>query len=196
MLVEKATGVDLGISNQVAEPDLIGAKLGGVNKLKVTPPTKLTDAKSPQKSDGLGGKSTASLPSGKTNSKVGDNGVSSSSTNTSTGQNLTSDKGITGPPSNKTGFMGRAGFELKNSKIQPIRNKTQIIDGMDFSGHALDQMQNRGITPSIVKHILNNGEVVKSSPGIKIMYDKVNRLQVVTNSQTNKIITVKRVGIQ
>jgi len=36
MLVEKATGVDLGISNQVAEPDLIGAKLGGVNKLKVT----------------------------------------------------------------------------------------------------------------------------------------------------------------
>ena len=98
--------------------------------------------------------------------------------------------------SNLSGFSGRSGFELRNATIQPIRNKTKIIDGMNFSGHALDKMQNRGIMPSVVKYVIQNGRSVKSRTGTKSFYDSKNHVQVIINSQTNKIITVKRVKVK
>ncbi|MCB1740732.1 MAG: RHS repeat-associated core domain-containing protein, partial [Gammaproteobacteria bacterium] len=50
-----------------------------------------------------------------------------------------------------TGFKGSKGFELKNAPYQTVRNEATTINGRDFSGHALDQMQNRGIMPSVVE---------------------------------------------
>jgi len=36
-------------------------------------------------------------------------------------------------------------------------NSPETIDGVDYSGHALDQMQGRGITPTTVQDAIDNG---------------------------------------
>jgi len=44
---------------------------------------------------------------------------------------------------NATGVLGRSGEPLVNAAIQPLRNQATTISGRQFTGHALDQMQNR-----------------------------------------------------
>jgi hypothetical protein len=53
-----------------------------------------------------------------------------------------------------SGFFGRKGFELSNSPLRAVRNAPATINGIRYSGHALDQMQNRGIVPSVVERTL------------------------------------------
>ena len=79
------------------------------------------------------------------------------------------------------GFLGHKGFELKNSKYQNVRNRSRIIQDRPYFGHALDQMQNRGFTPSVIEQAIKDG---LSSPN-KVMgrmqfYDPVNNISVVT----------------
>jgi hypothetical protein len=52
---------------------------------------------------------------------------------------------------------GRRGYPNDNPAYQPNRNTRAEIFGRTFSGHALDQMQNRGITPSVVRDMIQNG---------------------------------------
>lgn len=55
------------------------------------------------------------------------------------------------------GFFSPKRFELKPASYQNPRHFSTKIQGRSYSGHALDQMQNRGFTPSIVEEIVKNG---------------------------------------
>src|SRR5262249_27549236 len=53
--------------------------------------------------------------------------------------------------------VGRRRAPLKNAPYQPIRNAPETIGGRDYTGHALDQMQNRGLTPTVIENTINTG---------------------------------------
>jgi hypothetical protein len=91
-----------------------------------------------------------------------------------------------------TGFLGRAGQELKNAPYQKVRNKAAQVNGRDFSGHALDQMQNRGVVPSVVENVLSTGSRFPTRAGTTGFYDAVNNVRVIVNSETGRVVTVIR----
>ncbi|MDE3046642.1 MAG: DUF4258 domain-containing protein [Verrucomicrobiota bacterium] len=99
--------------------------------------------------------------------------------------------GMLPPPSQ--GFFGKKGWELKNPKFQPARNSVTDIEGRLYRGHALDQMQNRGIPPSIVEQAIQKGEVVNINQkcGTIEYYDASNRVRVILNEK-EEVITVFR----
>lgn len=90
------------------------------------------------------------------------------------------------------GFSGNKRVQYKNASYQKTRNSPAVIENRPYSGHALDQMQNRGIPPSAVENTLKAG-----SPSERIVkgkmttnyYDKTNNLTVVVSDKGN-IITV------
>ncbi|EAQ96130.1 RHS repeat-associated core domain-containing protein [Congregibacter litoralis] len=90
-----------------------------------------------------------------------------------------------------TGFKGSKGYELKNAPYQKVRNADGEVAGRQYSGHAFDQMQNRGVMPSSVENAIKQG---KSSPdpipGRTRHFDSDNNVTVV--SQAKKVVTVMR----
>lgn len=93
--------------------------------------------------------------------------------------------------SNVTGFVGAKGRELKNPHFQPTKHNLTQINGRTFRGHALNQMQNRGITPSVVENAIKHGEATQANQatGVIIYYDKINKIKVVVNN-LNEVVTV------
>jgi len=86
--------------------------------------------------------------------------------------------------------IGHQGWEIKNIFCQPVRNQASIINGRLYSGHALDQMQNRGLMPSIIENTIKNGRMkVGKRAGTIAHYDSINNVNVITNSQSRKVIT-------
>jgi hypothetical protein len=83
--------------------------------------------------------------------------------------------------------VGRLGQPLGNV----AGNAPTTINGVPYSGHAVDMMQARGIPPSVVKNTITNGI---PSPGNKLgttaYQDPTNGIKVVTNTDTGKVITV------
>jgi RHS repeat-associated protein len=88
-----------------------------------------------------------------------------------------------------TGVLGSKRSPLRNATFQPLRNADGVIDGQAYAGHALDQMQNRGIMPSVVKNALERGV---SSPdpivGRLRSYDATNNITVITEGE--RVVTV------
>ncbi len=94
---------------------------------------------------------------------------------------------------NATGFLGSKGFEVKNAPYQPVRNTPGSVAGRNYSGHASDQMQNRGVMPSVVENTIQTGKSVPGKmPGTTAHYDAVNDLTVITDTQSGRVITVGR----
>ena len=91
-----------------------------------------------------------------------------------------------------TGFRGRSGWELKNEPYRNVRNKPTTINGRDYSGHSLDQMQNRGVMPSVVENTINTGKTFLTKSGTTGYYDAVNNVRVILNSETGRVVTVIR----
>jgi Domain of unknown function (DUF4258) len=92
-----------------------------------------------------------------------------------------------------TGFLGNKKYQLKN--LQSVWNKAEIIGGRNFSAHALDQMQNRGIMPSVVENTIKHGTSFPGNRAGTIGYDDaVNNVRVIVNSQNGTMITVIRGG--
>jgi uncharacterized Zn-binding protein involved in type VI secretion len=92
-----------------------------------------------------------------------------------------------------TGFLGRRGYELKNAPYQKVRNEPTRIGGRDYSGHALDQMQNRGVMPSVVENTINpRNRFPGKKAGTTMYYDAVNNVRVIVNSETGRVVTVIR----
>ncbi|HEY6557431.1 MAG TPA: DUF4258 domain-containing protein, partial [Polyangiaceae bacterium] len=88
-----------------------------------------------------------------------------------------------------TGFLGSRGSPLANAAFQPLRNADAIIGGRTFGGHALDQMQNRGITPSVIENAIQNG-LRSADPivGRLRFFDPVNKVTVITEAE--RVVTV------
>ena len=88
------------------------------------------------------------------------------------------------------GFLGHKGFELKNSSFQPVRNKPATIQGRTYSGHSLDQMQNRGFTSSVIEETIQRGShSIGKNPGTMAYYDSANDVTVILNTE-GRVITV------
>ena len=77
----------------------------------------------------------------------------------------------------------------KNPVYQPVRNKADYINGREYSGHALDRMQDRGILPSIIENAIRTGEKKTDELGISTYKDSINGVKVITNDK-GKVITV------
>ncbi len=84
---------------------------------------------------------------------------------------------------------GRRGQPLKEFAEKTVRNTPQIINGRKFTGHALDQMQNRGIlSPSAVLDAIKNPlRTMSGKKGATIYY--ADKLKVVVN-KSGDIVTV------
>jgi len=91
-----------------------------------------------------------------------------------------------------TGFRGSKGFELHNAPYQPMRNAAGEVNGRLYSGHAFDQMQNRGIMPSVVDNTIATGVNFPTRAGTTGSFDATNGTRVITNSETGRVITVIR----
>jgi hypothetical protein len=73
--------------------------------------------------------------------------------------------------------------------VEPGTNRPTNIGGRDYSGHALDQMQGRGVPPTAVEDAIKNG---RSRPGNKpgtTVHEGNNGVTVVTGSG-GRVVTV------
>lgn len=78
-------------------------------------------------------------------------------------------------------------------EVQAGANASTIILGRQYSGHAIDRLQGRGIPPSAVENAISTGQQLPGSrSGTTLYYDPVNELTVVTNTVTGRIITVRQ----
>ena len=88
--------------------------------------------------------------------------------------------------------VGQSGTPLGNAPYLTVpRNPPGTVNGFSYSGHAFDQMQNRGIPPSVVENTINVGQTFPgSTPNTTGYYDPVNNIRVIQNNQTGNIVTV------
>jgi RHS repeat-associated protein len=68
-------------------------------------------------------------------------------------------------------------------------NSPGKVGGTSYSGHAFDQMQGRGFTPTVVDDVIKNGEHLPSADGTIIHYSPENDTSVVTG-RNNFVVTV------
>ena len=83
--------------------------------------------------------------------------------------------------------MGRKGSPLHVSDgTNPPRN----IGGRDYTGHALDQMQRRGLKPSVIENTIQSGQkITGKTPGTTAYYDSVNNVTVITDTASGRVVT-------
>lgn len=87
--------------------------------------------------------------------------------------------------------VGRTGRPLENAKFQPSRNPRGSVDGREYSRHAFDQMQNRGLTPSVVENTIRNGVAMPGKyAGTTLHYDAVNHVSIITENASGRVVTV------
>ena len=97
----------------------------------------------------------------------------------------------TEPDGVQTDGSGRQTPQWENGNSQPNINKSTTIGNRNYSGHALDQMQNRGVTPSVVEHTIETGTPIQGNrPGTTEYVDRINGVNVVVNSD-GRVVTVK-----
>ncbi|SRR5580765_758014 len=86
---------------------------------------------------------------------------------------------------NVTG-QAKYGWEVT---VAPGTNSPAVIAGRPCSGHALDQMQSRGIVPSAVEDDIGYGTSAPSRGGTSVLYSSSNNLSVVVNSEGRVVTT-------
>lgn len=89
-------------------------------------------------------------------------------------------------------FVGRSGNPMENFPKKITQNTPTVIDGVKFTGHALDQMRNRGvISPTAVLDVIRNPlKVIPGNQPGTTLYVR-DGLKVVTND-VGDVITVIR----
>ena len=101
------------------------------------------------------------------------------------------------PDAERKGFSGHRGFELKNLDIHEIglqktRNTATVINGRTYTGHALDQMQNRGLQSQVIENAIKTGNKITSTIDAQCweFHDVVNNIKVVVMKDTGNVRTV------
>jgi len=93
-----------------------------------------------------------------------------------------------GPPASTP--VGRSGQPIS---VVPPSNEPATIAGRAYTGHALDQMQGRGIPPSGVENTIQQGtRSLGNTAGTAVYYDPVNNLTTVTDASSGRVITVRQ----
>ncbi|MCC9395810.1 DUF4258 domain-containing protein, partial [Enterobacter hormaechei subsp. steigerwaltii] len=62
------------------------------------------------------------------------------------------------------------------------------INGRQYSGHALDRMQDRGIMPSVIENTIQTGQQIGIKDGKTSYYDSKNNVKVIIN-QSGGVVT-------
>ena len=73
--------------------------------------------------------------------------------------------------------------------FQPRGNQPTNIMGRDYTGHALDRMQQRGFTPSVVENTITHG-TSRLEGGERVYFDPINRVRVATDARTGRVTDV------
>ena len=74
-------------------------------------------------------------------------------------------------------------------RVQGGTNEPTSIHGIDYGGHAIDEMQSEGFTPSVVEDAIGNGESTIGGSGRISFYSRANNVSVIMESD-GKIVTV------
>lgn len=96
-------------------------------------------------------------------------------------------KGDSNPTSLAT--VGRRGRPANFLNGQ--RNSPGEVNGRLYSDHAFDRMQERGYTPTVVENAIKTG--IKSpgnKPGRSVYKDVINKLEVIVEDLTGKVVTI------
>ena len=81
--------------------------------------------------------------------------------------------------------------QMKVPKGKPL-NAPEVVGGREFTGHALDRMAGRGLVPSVIENAIKTGTpVVDEVAGTIRYYDPVNKVGVIVNKATGRVITVE-----
>jgi RHS repeat-associated protein len=131
---------------------------------------------------------------------TGDDGASGGGTGAGSGsgfgQNSESSVGGGGgyePPASSLVGRRDGGVEGRDPQLHTPdgapRNASGEVGGLDYSGHAFDRMQDRGITPSVVESAISNGTVSPGRGGVRIYHDSVTGVTVIV-SGSGRVITV------
>jgi RHS repeat-associated protein len=90
--------------------------------------------------------------------------------------------------------VGRSGKPLQVAiPDEPPINAPGNVYGRDYSGHAFDQMQGRGIPPSAVENTIQTGQPFPGNkPNTTGYYDPVNNLTAITDSASGRVVTVRQ----
>jgi len=82
--------------------------------------------------------------------------------------------------------VGKSGYEIN---VIPGTNLPAQIGGRTYIGHALDQMQARGIPPSAVEGAIQTGRSIAGNKPGRTLYTGANGVRVVTESD-GSVVTV------
>jgi hypothetical protein len=74
--------------------------------------------------------------------------------------------------------------------VDETRNSPVLINGREYTPHALDRMQQQGIMPSVVEDATRGPAIPGKEPGTNAYYDSVNNITVITDSTTGRVVTV------
>jgi len=96
---------------------------------------------------------------------------------------------------NSNGYFAKSGWELVNTNYQSLRNSSSKLNNYNYTGYAFDQMQNRGIMPSVVENTIKIGSIFSTRPGSIGFFDPINKIRVITDTNVENIITVIRGGV-
>jgi hypothetical protein len=89
------------------------------------------------------------------------------------------------PASTPTGSRGN------RLEVPDKLNTPAVIDGRNYSGHALDRMQAQGISPTVVNNAINPKNAAQGKiPGTTAYFDVENRLTVIIDAYSGRVITV------
>ncbi|MEM1223524.1 MAG: DUF4258 domain-containing protein [Verrucomicrobiota bacterium] len=101
-----------------------------------------------------------------------------------------SSPGSVGPDAPQPSGAGRHNPQHVNGPGQAVQNAPGTVNGRDFSGHAFDQMRNRGLTPSVVENAIQTGSrSAGGTPGTSMIHDAVNNVTVIVND-AGGVVTV------
>lgn len=82
--------------------------------------------------------------------------------------------------------VGRRGDHLQ---VPPPANRRTTINSREFSGHALDRMQEQGIPSSVVENVIQTGQRFDARDGAERFYDSINDVTVIVNTSSGRVIT-------
>jgi len=89
------------------------------------------------------------------------------------------------PPSEAGTPTGRIGEPMD---VPEGSNAAAEIDGLSYGGHALDEMQSEGITPTVVRDAIENGEKSVGESGRIGYYSPDNNVTVIV--EDGRVVTV------
>lgn len=87
-------------------------------------------------------------------------------------------------------------YRIKKQQLQVNKgdNKSRTINGIFYSGHALDRMQQRGVTSSEIEHTIQHGVKIRNKSRVhkegRMFNDTANKLAVITSEDCTRVITV------